>query len=335
MRNSHTGGAPGAREGSPSPATPRDDLTRLEALLPWFVFAPYLGYLMIKYRSPTLFTAANPGIASGGVVGESKSRSLRHLLAVEDAVADFIVVDATDAATASTQVHAWRREHDIDYPVVAKPDVGERGWGVEIMESHGELERYLTAAEHMVIVQRHVRGIEYGIFYCRHPDEPSGRIVSIAEVRYRTLGAAKSGASLRCESRTFRDCRQLATAALTARIETLARSHPGFFVGRFDVIARNPNALRAGACRVIEVNGVMAEAVHLYDPVMRLADKLHMLAWIWNRAFEIGDVNRERGAKPMGKAKLARLLLAKFLTQSDLMAALPLYRLARRIAGPS
>ncbi len=54
---------------------------------------PYLVFLAIKHRSLTLFTAANPGIPSGGLVGESKSQILRHL----SQVAEFTLVPASSA----------------------------------------------------------------------------------------------------------------------------------------------------------------------------------------------------------------------------------------------
>src|SRR5262245_57852219 len=50
-------------------------LTRWEFWPPWVFYPPlclYVACLMIKYRSLTVFTAANPAIAAGGFVGESK-----------------------------------------------------------------------------------------------------------------------------------------------------------------------------------------------------------------------------------------------------------------------
>ena len=48
----------------------------------WAIYLPllpYLVYLACKHRSMTLFTAANPGIPSGGLGGESKWTILQHL----------------------------------------------------------------------------------------------------------------------------------------------------------------------------------------------------------------------------------------------------------------
>src|SRR5262249_54174706 len=53
----------------------------------WMAYIPVVPYILvqgIKHRSLTLFTAANPGIPSGGFVGESKSAILANLDRVPD-----------------------------------------------------------------------------------------------------------------------------------------------------------------------------------------------------------------------------------------------------------
>src|SRR5215471_20986268 len=61
---------------------------RLKRLLRWefwppYVFYPpviaYIAYLGLRFRSFTLFTAANPAMPAGGFVGESKHEILTHL----------------------------------------------------------------------------------------------------------------------------------------------------------------------------------------------------------------------------------------------------------------
>ena len=63
-------------------------LGRLKRLLRWefwppYVFYPpviaYVVYLGLRFRSFTLFTAANPAMPAGGFVGESKHEILSHL----------------------------------------------------------------------------------------------------------------------------------------------------------------------------------------------------------------------------------------------------------------
>jgi membrane protein DedA with SNARE-associated domain len=159
--------------------------------------APYFIYLVIRHRSTTLFTSANPGIFSGGFVGESKSEILRHLSRVEDAVAEFDVIPASlDPAHRLAQAMRFMADAGLAYPIVLKPDVGQRGAGVAVVRSPAELEAYLRGATGDTIVQRHVAGEEFGVFYYRYPHESRGRISSITHKRFpavagdgrRTLG---------------------------------------------------------------------------------------------------------------------------------------------------
>ena len=289
--------------------------------LAYVALVPYLVCLMVHHRSLTLFTAAIPGIACGGAVGESKSESLRHLASVPGAVAEYLVVDPFAGAAANREaVTAWRIQRRIAFPLIAKPDVGERGWAVARLHSDEELVAYLAAVRNPVIFQRYLRGIEYGIFYARGPEESAGRVISLAEVTYPQGTTPGARPSFRSAERAYRDRGDLASAMLHARIEALARAHPGFHFGRFDVIAPSADALRQGRFTVIEVNVVLAEAVHMYDPRFGLRDRYRNLKSVWRRAFEIGAANRLRGARPAGRRALARMLLVKFLEQSDVLA---------------
>ncbi len=323
----------------------------------WLAYVPFFGYLlylMARHRSVTLFTAANPGIASGGVVGESKSHSLALLSRVDGAVADFFVVqkrgDSRGMARAAASGMARMR---LAFPVVVKPDVGERGNGVAVVHSRREMARYFRQATGSVIVQRLVEGIECGIFYIRYPDQTRGRIVSIAQtcfpevegdgrhtldelLRCQIDPARRHAARLRmgakrlrevpaagrrmrlvelgfyCHEATFRDRGVWNTPALERAIERLSRAHPGFHFGRFDVYAESVDALRRGDIKVIELNGVIAEATHMYDPSGTLGGALGVLREQWRAAFEIGAANRTRGAVPTPTGQLLALVWRKF-----------------------
>jgi hypothetical protein len=65
----------------------------------------------------------------------------------------------------------------------------------------------------------------------------------------------------------FRDEPHLWTPALERRIDEIAQSYPGFFVGRFDVRYSDADGLRAGrGLAIVELNGAMAESTDIYDP---------------------------------------------------------------------
>jgi hypothetical protein len=132
----------------------------------------------------TLFTAANPAIPAGGFVGESKSAILEALQRGGAPVARFerIAADLAPAQRLERARHFMAR-CGLGYPVVVKPDAGQRGAGVEVVRSEAALERRLAEARGDAIVQEHVRGEELGVFYYRHPGEERGRIFSITEKR--------------------------------------------------------------------------------------------------------------------------------------------------------
>ncbi len=83
-------------------------------------------------------------------------------------------------------LHSWRHtavlQHAWTWPIVLKPDVGERGRGVKLIANRQEAETYLRTTLDPVIAQAfHPGPYEAGIFYVRHPAEPSGRIFSLTD----------------------------------------------------------------------------------------------------------------------------------------------------------
>ncbi len=296
---------------------------------------PYLLYLAVRHRSLTLFTAANPGIASGGFVGESKSRILRHL---EDFAPSFALIPAGQTIAAP------------EFPVVLKPDVGERGSGVAVIRSGAEFDAYLRNAQTDTILQQYAGGLEFGVFYYRRPSESHGRVFSITQKVFPTvtgdgkrtlldlilddsravsMASAYERVSKRdlddvpadgeeiqlveigshCRGAVFLNGMHLLTPALESTIDQISQSHPGFYFGRFDI--RTPSAeafARGEGLSVIELNGVSAEATHIYDPSVSLYEAYRVLFEQWRLAFEIGAENRALGFAPMALSEFVTLV---------------------------
>ena len=165
-------------------------LTRWEFWPRWAFYPPivvYVVWLAIKHRRLTLFTAVNPAIPGGGFVGESKALILSGLSHAPDRVARWRLIDAADPATRMAALEAFRADSGLAWPVVLKPDVGERGGGVAVMRSAEAARRYLSASAEPVIAQEHVAGVEIGVFYYRIPGEPCGQIFAITDKRFPTV----------------------------------------------------------------------------------------------------------------------------------------------------
>ena len=165
-------------------------LTRWEFWPAWVFYPPvvaYVVYLAIRYRSLTVFTAANPGIPAGGFVGESKAQILRSLdpdLQKDSAIARAEIVPAALGSDEKMALaHRFVATNEPPYPVVVKPNEGQRGAGVVIARTEAEVDEYLVRSAFDTIVQEYVPGLEFGIFYYRRPDERQGRIFAITEKR--------------------------------------------------------------------------------------------------------------------------------------------------------
>jgi membrane protein DedA with SNARE-associated domain len=151
----------------------------------------YIFLLAIKHRSLTVFTAANPAMPAGGFKGESKSDIYRNLQRSPSA-AGHLLRFARISAQSKTDVKidaalAFIRDNDLNFPIVLKPDAGERGRDVNIIRSESELRQFIGLADADLILQEFAPGPEFGIFYYRYPNSGRGHIFSITEKRFPTV----------------------------------------------------------------------------------------------------------------------------------------------------
>lgn len=144
----------------------------------------YVIWLGIRHKSLTLFTAANPFLEDGGFVGESKHRIFDHIPEdLPERVPYQLLPHDLALEEQMNRIETFMQNEQTDFPIVLKPDQGQRGAGVCILYSREECERYLTQSHRDVIVQPRVEGPEFGIFYARHPEEDHGRIISLTRKR--------------------------------------------------------------------------------------------------------------------------------------------------------
>lgn len=163
-------------------------LVRWEFWPMWFFYPPVIMYVLyqaVRYRSLTLFTASNPAIPGGGFVGESKSDILRALSGYPEYVAPFILIESGRARARFLQAKGHIQE--TGYPVVLKPDAGERGSGVCIARDDADVESYFANTDARTILQEYIAGYEFGVFYVRYPKSEKGFIYAITDKRFPTV----------------------------------------------------------------------------------------------------------------------------------------------------
>lgn len=148
--------------------------------------APWILYLSLRHRGLTTITAANPGIPHGGVVGESKYDILRRLPPEWTVGAERI--DIGEPSDRTSQVDRILSDRGWPFPVILKPDAGQRGAGVKLVRSHDETRAYVARHPQPIIVQPYHPGpYEAGIFYYRFPGEQTGRVFSITDKHFPVL----------------------------------------------------------------------------------------------------------------------------------------------------
>jgi membrane protein DedA with SNARE-associated domain len=77
---------------------------------------------------------------------------------------------------------AWMARQGLDFPLVLKPDVGQRGSGVRLVRTEDEARRYLRTMPLAAVAQEYAPGPhELGVFWVRAPGEAQGRIFSVTE----------------------------------------------------------------------------------------------------------------------------------------------------------
>ena len=137
----------------------------------WLFYAPvgmWVLYLAGKYRGLSTMTAANPGIPDGGTVGESKFDILSKLPA--DCVIPSLLIASGGLSERLSQLQAHIESSGWSFPIVMKPDVGQRGAGVKLAQSLTDVAAYLLRVANPIVVQPYHAGpFEAGVFYYRRP----------------------------------------------------------------------------------------------------------------------------------------------------------------------
>jgi hypothetical protein len=292
-------------------------------------------YLSIRYGGWMLPTIANPNFPFGGLVGESKSQILGCAQGkAKERIAPFITIAKSESGGGVTALEAAENrmaDANLQYPVVAKPDLGCRSVGVKVLRSQDDLRDYLRdfPADSKIILQKLVpHEPEAGVLYVREPGTKKGRIFSltlkyfpyvigdgISTIEELILKDDRAGRvphlyferhktelnEILPDGQPYRlafagsHCR----GAIFRNGNDIADGLPGFCFGRFDVRFPHLEELKSGGdFSVIEVNGAGGEATHIWDSRTSLSEAYGTLREQFRLVFQIGAENRRRGHRP-------------------------------------
>ena len=107
--------------------------------------------------------------------GESKFEVLRKIPEQQKPISILARLPIT-----SNKVLELMKENHLSFPVIFKPDLGERGWMVKKIKNEQDATSYLAAIRTDFIIQEFVDlPLEFSVFYVRHPDQDQGAVTSV------------------------------------------------------------------------------------------------------------------------------------------------------------
>ena len=172
----------------------------------WPMWAFYLPLLPLIFvfgliqRHFFFFTNVNPGIdAFGGFFFDSKHRIDQKISSVYRPKS--FLVRPFDAPE---NLEAFITNLALNFPIIIKPDAGERGKGVTKIFSKIELKAALSKIATDYLVQEFIPHLlEYGVFVSYLPNENKYKVISLTEKQFFTvIGDGKSNIDELVKSQT-------------------------------------------------------------------------------------------------------------------------------------
>lgn len=294
----------------------------------------YFIWLSLRARSFMFFTASNPGITMGGMVGESKYDVLKK-------IPQHLVPKSLLVKQPSTKEEILQQmlHNGLSFPVIFKPDLGERGFMVKRIHDEADIEQYLQEMKFDFIVQEFVDlPLELGVFYTRIPHQENGKVTSVVIKEMLTvtgdgvstlkqLVLNKDRAKLQwdvlkeklrdnledvvpkdkrveivsignhCLGTTFLNGNHLINQQLSDTFDAISKQINGFYFGRYDLRCNSIEDLYAGKVKIMELNGCGAEPAHIYNPGYSLVKAQQELVQHWQTIFLISRENARQGIR--------------------------------------
>lgn len=148
--------------------------------MPIFIYWVYLSF---KSKSFFFFSTSNPNIKNGGFLMESKF-DIYQTLPEEYYPKTILVNDKNNVEKILSKLKTER----IDFPIIAKPDIGMRGLKVKLLNSVEDLKNYHSNVKFNYLLQEYISyRNEVGIFYVKYPNHKQGKITGIVGKEFLTV----------------------------------------------------------------------------------------------------------------------------------------------------
>jgi hypothetical protein len=150
------------------------------------VYGPILIYwcwLCLRARSFFFFNTSNPTIKNGGFVLESK-KEIYDIIPSQFYPASLFF----KAGVSRFGIEDIFKNSRLQFPLIGKPDIGNKGRGVKKLCTIDEVIEYAEKSKVDFLLQEFISfEHEVGIFYCRFPNKAKGFISGVVEKEFLTV----------------------------------------------------------------------------------------------------------------------------------------------------
>jgi hypothetical protein len=297
----------------------------------------YVAYLAAKARSPLFFTAANPAIPTGGMVGENKADISNWI------PPQYRPKNCTIESTDSMENIKIRLEKaDLQFPMIIKPTVGCRGLMIKKVENLTEIMEHLLRFPTTFLLEEYIDyPIEAAVLYWKNPETGESGIQSITGKEFLSvMGDGKLTVECllmqnprgilqierlrkeksdllkqiprlgkyvlvepignHCRGTKFLDFNHLITPEMVKAYDKIQADLEGNYLFRLDLKTPSVFDLQNGKnIKILEINGVGSDPAHIFDPNTRFFEIWAAYFRLWKKIYEISTALHRQGVPYM------------------------------------
>ncbi|HAS40363.1 MAG TPA: hypothetical protein DCS93_07780 [Microscillaceae bacterium] len=279
------------------------------------------------------FAAANPQISLGGFAGDSKYHILSHIPANYRPKTVLIEQNARDFHWVAQIVQSC----DLHFPLIAKPDLGEGGFLVKKIEDMAALRTYheqyrtryilqefveaplelsilvhnasgklqissITERRYLTLVGDGKSTVEQLLRQDKHAQFRTKKLSTLLHQDWgRVLAKEETYQPIQIGNwdygATYVDQSSQVSSDFTQLFAQLNHQIGLFDYARYDLKCKSWEALWRGDFKILEINGVKGEPIHIYDAKVRLWQAYKEIFKHWEYILKISQRNRKQGAK--------------------------------------
>jgi len=152
---------------------------------PWQIFYfplyPYLLYLSLKYKNAFAFSAINSSISEDSGLFNASKHGILEKVGAEYKPIEVLLDRSSKKGSEIKKVF----NTGINFPLICKPNFGERGKNVEKIQNVSDFNSYLTEIDGPIVVQEFIDlKEEFAIVFFKHPETGEVEITSIGQKEF-------------------------------------------------------------------------------------------------------------------------------------------------------